>query len=269
MSDGGVDLRQLEGRVVLITGGASGIGLAADRAATEHGAEVITVDRQARSPDAPPGSAHFVADVTDHDAMAAVVDSVLASHGRIDVLFNNAGMAFPRSIADSTDADIARVFAVNVFAVITAVRLVLPHMQAAGRGSIVITASNGGIMGRPSDPIYNASKHAVVGLMKSLALDCAADNIRVNAICPGAIDTPMLRSLAGSDEEFARRQAQFAMTSPMPRIAKPEEVASAFVFLAGDASSYLTGVALPVDGGKSAGVMRAERYRTDFEVQQP
>jgi NAD(P)-dependent dehydrogenase (short-subunit alcohol dehydrogenase family) len=259
-------VKQLEGQIVVITGGASGIGLASARAATEHGATVVTIDRVGRPADLPDDITHRVADVTDRAQMKDTLEAVVAEYGRVDVLFCNAGMAFPGSILDTSTEQIQRVFEVNVFSVVQAVALVLPHMLRARRGSIVVNTSNGGIMGRPSDPIYNASKHAAVGLVKSLALQYAADNIRVNAICPGAIDTPMLRSLAGSDEEFEQRRAQFAMTSPIPRVADADEVANAFIFLAGSTSSYVTGVALPVDGGKSAGVMRSDRYRTDFTV---
>lgn len=256
-------MRLLDGKTVVITGAASGIGLGAVRAAVGQGAQVVAIDRD-ETPQVGQAATH-VADVTDHSAVQGVVQSVIERFGTIDVLFANAGVWQGQPIDETPRDDVRRIFDINIMSVIDLVALVVPPMVAAKSGSIVFTASNGGIMGRPADPVYNASKHAVVGLMRSLAVGYAADGVRANAICPGAIDTPMLRSLAASDDHFRLRTAQFAATSPIPRIAQVEEVVDVFLFLASDMSSYVTGVALPVDGGKSAGVMRSHRYRTDFE----
>jgi NAD(P)-dependent dehydrogenase (short-subunit alcohol dehydrogenase family) len=129
-------------------------------------------------------------------------------------------------------------------------------------GSIITMSSNGGLIGRPGDPIYNASKHALIGLTRSLAVAYAHLGIRVNAVCPGPIDTPMLRGLV-PEGEFERRVPALVASTPAARVGRADEVAQAVVFLGSDESAFITGAAIPVDGGKAAGVMPNDRYRID------
>jgi NAD(P)-dependent dehydrogenase (short-subunit alcohol dehydrogenase family) len=170
-------------------------------------------------------------DATQAEQVAGTVRHALDLEGRIDVLLNCAGVYRPGSTVDSSGEDFDVTFAVNVKSHYLACRAVLPHMLEAESGSIVNLSSNGGIMGRPADPIYCASKHAVIGLTRALAVATAAKNVRVNnALCPGPIDTPMLCGIGSGDfEEKA-------------------------------------GAALPVDGGKAAGTMPADRYRLAFPI---
>lgn len=261
---------RLGGKVALITGAASGIGRAAALAFAAEGAMVVIADIQdgsevARSISAVGGSAVFQrTDATRADQVASTVQYTLDLEGRIDILVNSVGVYRPGSIIDSVEEDFDVTFTVNVKSCYLACRGVLPHMLKAEAGSIVNLSSNGGIMGRPGDPIYCASKHAIIGLTRSLAVAYAASNVRVNALCPGPIDTPMLRSTGSGD--FEEMLPQYLASCPAARVGDPEEVAAAALFLASDESRFITGAALPVDGGKAAGSMPADRYRLDFPI---
>ena len=260
---------RLGGKVALITGAASGIGRAAALAFAAEGAMVVIADIQdgsevVRSIGAGGGSAWFQrTDATQADQVARTVQYTLDLEGRIDVLLNSVGVYRPGSIIDSVEEDFDVTFTVNVKSCYLTCRAVLPHMVRAEAGSIVNLSSNGGIMGRPADPIYCASKHAIIGLTRSLAVAYAAANVRINALCPGPIDTPMLRSTGGDFEEML---PHYLASCPAARVGDPEEVAAAALFLASDESRFITGAALPIDGGKAAGSMPAERYRLDFPI---
>ncbi len=259
---------RLENKVVVVFGGARGIGFASVQACLREGAVVATGDVRPPSEDLgdPDRVVFREVDATDPLQIIGFIDSVFERYGRIDVLFNNVGRNLPKAILDVEPEDFDDIFRVNVKSAYLGCRAVLPKMIQRRAGSIVNMSSNGGIIGRPADPVYNATKHAVVGLTRSLAVAYAHLGIRVNAICPGPIDTPMLRELAASDQEFIERLPLFVATTPAARMGQADEVAQSVVFLASDESRFITGAALPIDGGKAAGVMPIDRYRTDLPL---
>jgi NAD(P)-dependent dehydrogenase (short-subunit alcohol dehydrogenase family) len=255
---------RLAGKVAAVFGGGRGIGLATVREFVDEGATVAVADLLA--PEAPPTGATFDGlDATDPARVDAFVQRVLGEHGRIDVLFNSVGRTLAKPVTETDPAEFDDVFRINTKSVYLACRAVLPSMVERRAGSIVNMSSNGGLVGRPADPVYNASKHAVVGLTRSLAVAYAHLGIRVNAVCPGPIDTPMLRGLV-PEEEFERRIPDLVASTPAARVGRPEEVAELVVFLASDESRFITGAAIPIDGGKAAGVLPNDRYRTDFPI---
>lgn len=252
---------RLAGKVAIITGGAAGIGLAAARLFVTEGAKLLLVDVQRAQLDAAVaelGEANalaVVADVSDPVQTQSYVDAALGRWGRVDVLFANAGIEGKvASIADAALDDYERVMAVNVRGVFLGLKTVIPVMQKQGGGSIVITSSLGGLRGTPRIGPYIASKHAVVGLMKTAALECAAHNIRVNTINPAPIATRMIQSLEQQWAPNAPEKIKARMETgvPMHRYGTPEEVARLALFLASDESSYCTGTSFSIDGGMSA-----------------
>jgi NAD(P)-dependent dehydrogenase (short-subunit alcohol dehydrogenase family) len=253
---------RLDGKVAVVFGGARGIGIAAVRELLREGATVFAGDLLPASEDlGPPDRVSFSkVDASVPEQVSALVNTALDRAGRIDVLFNNVGRVLARSIVDTQPAEFDDIFRVNVKSMYLACRAALPHMIERRSGSIINTSSNGGLIGRPGDPIYNASKHAVIGLTRSLAVAYAHLGIRVNAVCPGPIDTPMLRGLV-PEGEFERHVPTLVASTPAARVGRAEEVARAVVFLASDDSAFITGAAIPIDGGKAAGVMPNDRYR--------
>jgi NAD(P)-dependent dehydrogenase (short-subunit alcohol dehydrogenase family) len=271
---------RLAGKVAIVTGGARGIGRAAVELFVREGARVAVADihdgsetvdaANAAKADAvawPVGEAVYRrTDVTEEEDFAELLRETAERWDGIDVVFNNAGIALSRPIADTTVEDFERVMAVNVRSVFLGCKLSLPYLLERGRGSVVNMSSNGGLIGRTGDPVYNASKHAVMGLTKSLALTYASHNIRYNAVCPGPIDTPMIWGDAKTAAEREERLPAVLASCPMARAGSPDEVAQAALFLASDESSFITGAGLPVDGGKAAGAMTPDRYRLDFDL---
>ena len=234
--------------MALVTGGASGIGAATVDLLRARGAHVVAADIQA-------GDGVERLDVTDETAVDALVDDVVRRHGRLDLAANVAGTSGVYApVADASTADWRATMAVNLDGVFFCVRAELRAMRAAGRGSIVNVASSAGRMGVPGLAAYSASKHGVLGLTKSAALEVAADGIRVNAVCPGSIRTPMLRGFVGGDEDLLERMGRRA---PMGRLGEPVEIAEAIVWLLSDAAGFVTGNALSPDGGVAAGVPTA------------
>jgi NAD(P)-dependent dehydrogenase (short-subunit alcohol dehydrogenase family) len=254
-------MSKLAGRIAVITGGAAGIGLATARLFVAEGARVLLVDVQRAQLDAAVaelGAANasaFVADVSDPVQVQAYVQAAVDRHGRIDVFFNNAGIeGGVHSIVDYPLKEYERVMAVNVRGVWLGMKYVIPVMAQGGGGSIVITSSLGGLKGMPRLSPYIAAKHAVVGIMRSAALECAPLNIRVNTINPSPIATRMIASL---EQQWApnapeRMKARFEAGVPLHRYGTPEEVARLVLFLGCEDSSYCTGTAFPIDGGMSA-----------------
>lgn len=248
--------RRFEGKVALITGGGSGMGRATALRFASEGASVVvadisepggqeTVDRI----HAAGGVGQFVAtDVTQASEVSMLIEHTIASYGRIDCAFNNAGITNPVTapLHELTEENFDREIAINLKGVFLCLKYEIPHMLEAGGGAIVNTASVLGLIGAPGKADYVASKHGVYGLNKSAALDYAKHGIRINAVCPGAIDTPMLAYTSGKNPQV---QEQLQQTLPMGRIGRPEEIAETVLWLCSDAASYVTGQAISVDGG--------------------
>jgi NAD(P)-dependent dehydrogenase (short-subunit alcohol dehydrogenase family) len=258
---------RLDDKVAVVFGGARGIGLATVKEFLAEGATVFASDvREPAEKLEYVDYTHTIIDATDETQVGQFVLDVLTKAGRIDVLFNNVGIHFGKPLADTTVDEFDHIFALNVRTAFLGTRAVLPHMIDRKAGSIITTSSNGGVMGRPGDPVYNATKHALVGMMKSLAVAHAHQGIRVNTVNPGAIDTDMLRSTLASPEDFEAKQHQLVASTPAARVGEAWEVAKAVVFLASDESRFISGVALPIDGAKAAGAMPGNRYSLDFEL---
>jgi len=254
------DKGALVGKVALVTGGASGIGRATAILFGREGAAVVVQDIKeggqatVEAIVAAGGRASFIrGDVTRASDCQAAVQKAVAEFGKLDVLVNNAGIIRRASVVDTTEEEWDRVMAVNVKSVFLLSKAAIPIMARSGGGVIVSTASGWGLDGGRDAASYCASKAAVVNLTRAMAIDHADQNIRVNCVCPGDTDTAMLREEArqlGQDEsQFLARSAQ----RPLGRMGRPEEIAHAILFLASDASSYVTGTALVVDGGGHAG----------------
>jgi NAD(P)-dependent dehydrogenase (short-subunit alcohol dehydrogenase family) len=266
---------RLEGKIMVITGAASGIGLASARLFAREGALLLLgdVDEEAgrRAADeigAAGGEAAFErTDVTSGTEVQRLVDGAVERYGKLDIIFNNAGIPMMKPISDTSEEDFDRIVAINLKGVFLGCKHAIPHLLDNPDGGIILNmSSNGGLIGRPGDPLYSAIKHAVMGLTKSLALTYADRKVRVNALCPGAIDTPMIWGGLGPDDDREAHARHVLANSPTPRMAAPEEVARAGLFLVSEDSSYVSGVGLAVDGAKAAGVFNADRYRTDFQL---
>lgn len=247
------------GRVGVVTGAASGLGRATAIGLAAEGARLVLFDRDAEglaeTAACCPGAVSVVGDVTAAADHARVLEAA-APLGPIALLATAAGMLGPAApLADVSEADWDRLFAVNVKGTWLAIRAVLPQMLVAGRGAIVTFASGAGLAGNPTMPAYSASKGAVVLLTRALAVSHVTQGIRANCVCPGPIETPMLRDTfaqAGDAAAVAAREAAFRARNPMGRFGTVDEVAESVLFLLSDAAGYITGVALPVDGGKLA-----------------
>jgi NAD(P)-dependent dehydrogenase (short-subunit alcohol dehydrogenase family) len=230
----------MQGKVALVTGGASGIGAATAAQLSALGATVLIADLVGSDP----------LDVTDEHAVLDFVERVVATHGRLDIAANVAGTS--GVYADVTEAETnawRHTLSVNLDAVFFCMRAELRAMRASGGGAIVNVASSAGMMGVPGLSAYSASKHGVIGLTKSAALENARLGIRVNAVCPGSIRTPMLRGFVGGDEDTLEKMGR---RSPIGRLGEPQEIAEAVVWLCSDAASFVTGSVVEADGGVAA-----------------
>ena len=256
------DRIRLDGKVAVVTGAAGVIGTATMRLLAERGARVVAVDRREQDLQTAvrdlPASAQALAvaaDVTDEDEVAGYVRAAVGKFGAIDVFYNNAGIE--GDVAPITNYSLQtfrRVLDVNLVGVFLGLKHVLPVMLKQNKGSIINTASIAGLFGSPEVAVYSASKHAVIGLTKSAALECTATGVRVNCVCPGLIDSRMLSAIIEGrnpgnapvpDDKIVER-------IPARRLGQASEVASIVAFLASDEASYVSGSAYTVDGGRTA-----------------
>lgn len=251
-------MARLAGKVAVITGATGGIGAAASRLFAAEGAELMLVDMDAERLEAlggETGAAWHAGDVSDPEVNEAVAAATAERFGGIDIGLLNAGIEGALApIGDYTVEMFDRVMAVNARGVWLGLKALMPHLERRGGGSLVLTSSTAGIRAIPDMSAYTASKHAVIGLMRSAAIEGSASNIRVNTVNPSPIDTRMIQSLeemygvagSGSNQPLAG-------ATPLRRYGEPEEVARLMLFLAGDESSFCTGGVYMVDGGVSAG----------------
>jgi NAD(P)-dependent dehydrogenase (short-subunit alcohol dehydrogenase family) len=252
---------RLQDKLAIVTAAASGMGREGVRRFVREGARVAAIDISAKALDALVAEIGaekvmpITADLSTPEGARGSIDQAVAALGGADILWAHAGMPGPASV-ENLDMDAYRkAIDLNITSAALGAGQVAPHMRARGGGSILFTSSISGLVGSMMSPIYSAAKWGVVGLGKSLALALAGDNIRVNVVCPGLADTPMklgFTGRSGDPAEAAANEARLVAAVPMGRLVKPGEVADAALWLASDEASFVTGVALPVDGGFTA-----------------
>ena len=240
----------LDGKVAVVTGGSTGIGRATAEKYLEYGAEVVIANRSAEAGRATAeelGCEFVRCDVGEYEQLRAVVEATVEDYGRLDVLVNNAGIGRAGTVEEMALEDWHDVMRVNLNGVMYGTRAALPHLRESG-GSVVNVASIYGLVGGPGATAYATAKGAIVNFTRSVAIDYAERNVRVNAICPGFVQTPMTEPAFSEDEFYEYVNGQ----TPMGRVAQPEEIAGLAMFLASDEASYITGANIPVDGGWTA-----------------
>lgn len=251
----------LANKIALVTGAGSGIGASIAEVFAKAGAQIYVADvkeggarETVQRINESGGRAEFVRlDIAEPSECAAVADRVLRDSGRLDILVNNAGIGHVGTLATTDVADLDRVHAVNVRGTFLITKAFLPSMLERRSGAIVNLASIGGILGVRDRLAYTITKHAVVGLTRAMALDHAKDGIRINAICPGRVETPWVQERLREYPDPKKAYEEMCATQPMGRMGKPEEIAAAALYLASDEASFVTGAMLTPDGGWSAG----------------
>ncbi|EEA94634.1 SDR family NAD(P)-dependent oxidoreductase [Pseudovibrio sp. JE062] len=244
-----------KGKLVVVTGGARGLGFAMAQRLINSNAKVVITDLQEESLKSAceqlgENASHRVHNVTAYDSTPALVDDIEAKEGPIFGLVNNAGVHLKKPIWDVTDEEWLNVVNINQNGLFVMTREVLRYMRPRKDGSIVNVSSMGGLLALPTAPAYVTTKTAVIGLTRNLAVDLGPENIRVNAICPGFIDTEMTRAVLDGDPV---RGAKIKGRIPMPRLAQPEEIAAMVAFLCSEDAAYVNGQSIAVDGGFSVG----------------
>ena len=251
----------LEGQVALITGAGSGMGRSTAELFAQEGARVVVVDIDEAGGEqtvatirAAGGEAIFTrADVAKSSDAEAMIHLAIETYGRLDVLHNNAGVVSVKFLEDMSEEEWDWLMGVNLKAIFLAVKYAVPHMKAQGGGCIINTGSTGSFIGQYRTPAYIASKGGVIQLTKTLALDYAEHKIRVNAICPGTVDTPLVRQHIEGSPDPARAEAIEKQLIPLKRFMQPEEIAHAALYLASVPAGGITGSAMVIDGGTLAG----------------
>ena len=253
---------RLAGKSVLITGAASGIGRETAQRFAEEGAAVVCVDldgagaaRVAHAIGGKGGTALSVpADLTDADEVRGMADEALSARGAIDILVNNAGVSILGGVAELTEADWQHEIDTNLASVYRVSKALWPHFVAAGGGAILSTASIAGATAVTQGAAYVASKAGLIMLTRCMALDGADSGIRANCICPGWVDTPLFDGFLAQQPEPETARERAARRTPLGRIGTPRDIADGFVYLASDEASWITGTALVIDGGLTAGL---------------
>ena len=253
---------RLAGRNAVVTGAASGIGRETALRFAEEGAAVVCADRDAEGAAAVAaeiaakgGTAHSAGvDIASEPEVARLAEEALAALGRIDVLVNNAGVTILGGVAELTEADWQREIDINLSGAYRVSKAFWPHFAEAGGGVILSTASIAGVIAAPQDAAYVASKAGLIMLTRCMALDGAPQGIRANCICPGFVDTPMFDGFLAEQPEPDAALARAAARTPLGRIGTPRDIADGFVYLASDDARWITGTALVIDGGLTAGL---------------
>jgi NAD(P)-dependent dehydrogenase (short-subunit alcohol dehydrogenase family) len=236
-----------EGKTAAVTGAASGIGRQIAMQFIAGGATVFALDRNLEG--VPDGSIAIAVDVSDMTSMTEAAGEILKHSGSIDVMCNNAAINAFTDLISATVDEFDQIMAVNARGVFIGMKVVLPHMLEAGRGAIVNTSSTAAVIGIPDRASYSASKGAVTALTRQVAVQYAGRGVRCNCICPGSTDSPMVADVIAASQDPAAMRLAMATRQPIGRMASPDEIAAAAVFLASDRASFITGVSLTVDGG--------------------
>ncbi len=248
--------RPLSGRAAVVTGGCGGIGTAVAARLAREGAKVVAADLAEPSGALPDGVRYQRLDVTDEESCKALAAGIAAEPGKLEILVNAAAIEIEKTIEETSLADWNRIFAINVTGTFLASKHLLPLMRKAGGGSIVNFGSYDGFIADPSLAAYCATKGAVHALTRAMACDYGPENIRVNAICPGFVDTPMLQSFFGSSGDIESLQQKVRDIHPLRRYGTPEDVAGLVNWLAGDEARYASGQLWVLDGGLTAQVQQ-------------
>jgi NAD(P)-dependent dehydrogenase (short-subunit alcohol dehydrogenase family) len=253
---------RIPGRTSVITGGGSGIGRSTAILLSQNGAKIVVADLDSKAGNETvqvirkhSGEAIFVkANVSKTVEVRHLMETAVSKFGSIDILFNNAGVPGPHSITDTSEEEWDRVLDINLKGVFLCSKYAIPHMIKRKRGTIINTASAVGLVGSAGQASYCASKGGVVMLTKAMALDCAGFGIRVNCVCPGFVETPMVERFLATINSAERKKVVESLKKlhPLGRFAKPEEIANAVLYLASDDASFVTGCAFPIDGGWTA-----------------
>lgn len=250
---------KLKNKVVIITGAGSGIGRSTAILFAKEGAKVVVADIDVKGGKE---TVHLIknnknvffvkTNVSKERDCKRLIEETIKKYGKIDILFNNAGVYLRKKITEMDESDWNKIIDINLKSIFLCSKYVIPEMIKQNKGIIINTASTLGLVGEPECGAYCASKGGIIALTKSMATEYASDNIRVNCICPGPIDTPMLRKYLSSSKNSERVKEELENWVPLGRMGTPEEIASTALFLASDESSYITGTTIVVDGGGTA-----------------